>query len=314
MTRFPAIFTAPLALLLAVPAFAQAAPAPAPAAAPAATPASPVVAVDADPALWVVKDKDTTIYLFGTIHVLKPGLSWFDEAVKKAFDKSDQLVLEIPLPDPAKARDVVLPLALDTGGTPLSTKVPEAKRAAYVAALAKLGLQPAQLDPVLPWFAAVTMAQISVMKAGYSPDNGAEKQLDAAAQAQHKPVIGLETLQQQLGYFHDLPESDQMAFLLAGVDDIDKFDTDLKAMVDSWAHGQPEKLAELLNKDVDVQPNLYKVLLVNRNARWADWIDERLKQPGTIFIAVGAGHLAGKDSVQNQLAAKYHIKAERIKY
>ena len=301
--------TAALALLLAGPAFAQTA-APGPTPAPAPAPAT----VDADPALWVVKDADTTIYLFGTIHVLKPGLSWFDEAVKTAFDKSDQVVLEIPLPDPAEAQKIVLPLAIDSSGKTLTSKIPEAKRAAYAAALAKLGAPPTALDQLQPWFAAVTMSQILLQKAGYSPDNGAEKQIDAAAKAASKPVSGLETLQQQLGYFANLPEADQVAFLLAGVDDIDKFDSTINEMVDDWAKGQPDKLAEVMNRDVNILPNLYKVLLADRNARWATWIDERLKKPGTVFIAVGAGHLAGKDSLQNQLDATYHIKSTRISY
>ena len=89
--RFPALFVAPL-LALPTPACAQ-------------TPAP--TATDADPALWVVKDKDTTIYLFGTVHVLKPGLTWFDEAVKTAFDKSDELRLEMVTPDAATAQAAV---------------------------------------------------------------------------------------------------------------------------------------------------------------------------------------------------------------
>ena len=287
------------------------------AAAPAPAPAAPVAAsVPADPALWVVKDKDTTIYLFGTVHALKPHLSWFDAAVKKAFDASGQLVLEIPLPDPAEAQKVILPLAIDPDGPPLRQKLPEKDRAAYVAALTKLGVPKAgiaQFDSFEPWFAGVTMAQIGLQKAGFSPADGAEMALDKAAKAAGKPVSGLETLQQQLGYFHDLPEADQIAFLLAGVKEIDKFDGMMNAMVDKWKAGDADGLSTLMNEDLTSQPNLYKVLLVDRNARWADWIDTRLKTPGTVFLAVGAGHLAGKDSVQVQLA-KHHLKAVRVRY
>lgn len=305
MLRFPKMIAAPIALMLAGPAFAQAETAQTPA---------PAASIPADPALWVVKDEDTTIYLFGTIHVLKPGLSWFDSAVKAAFDKSDQLMLEIPLPNPEEAQQVILPLAVDTSGKPLIDKLPEDKRGIYTAALTKLGLPATALDRLQPWFAAVTLAQVQVMRAGYSPDNGAERQLDAAAKAENKPVAGLETLQQQLGYFHDLPESDQIAFLVSTAKEVDKFDTELNEMVDDWAKGQPDKLSELMNRDISDQPNLYKTLLVDRNARWTDWIAERMKQPGTVFIAVGAGHLAGKDSVQAQLAARYHLTATRISY
>jgi len=286
------------------------------AAAPAPVAPAPAPSVPADPALWVVKDADTTIYLFGTVHALKPRLSWFDSAVKKAFDESGQLVLEIPLPKPEdaqKTQAVVLSLATAPAGTPLTQKLPEANRAAYAAALTKLGVPPAALDTFEPWFAAVTMAQIALQKAGFSGADGAEMTLDAAAKAAGKPVSGLETLEQQLGYFHDLPQADQIAFLLESVKDIDKFDSTINAMVDAWKAGDADGLSALMNEDLTSQPNLYKVLLVDRNARWAEWIDTRLKTPGTVFVAVGAGHLAGKDSVQAQLA-KRKLKATRIPY
>jgi uncharacterized protein YbaP (TraB family) len=299
--------TAAFALLLSGPAFAQTA-------APAPTPA-PVATVDADPALWVVKDKDTTIYLFGTIHVLKPGLSWFDEAVKTAFDKSDTLVTEIVLPtDQAEAQKIVLPLAVDSTGATLTSKIPADQLPIYTGALAKLGVPANALDQLQPWFAAVTMSQVLLQKAGYSPDNGVEKALDTAAKAAHKPVAGLETLTQQLHYFADLSQEEQVKFLISGAKDIDKFGSTLDEMVGDWAKGDPESLAKVMNEDYDASPVITKTLLTDRNARWADWIEERLKQPGTVFIAVGAGHLAGKNSVQEQLAAKYHVKAVRIAY
>ncbi len=268
---------------------------------------------DADPALWVVKDSDTTIYLFGTVHVLKPGLTWFDEAVKTAFDKSDQLVLEIPLPDQAEAQRVILPLAIDPTGPTLPEKLPANKRATYAKALATLGVQPHTFDRFEPWFAAVTISQIQLQKAGYGADAGAEHALDAAAKAAGKPVSGLETLAQQLGYFHALPQQAQIDFLTETIDDLGEFNKTIDAMVKSWGSGDPEALARLLNKDVGRQPLLYKVLLKDRNSRWAGWIDQRMHQPGVVFIAVGAGHLAGKDSVQAQLR-RYHLKAERIVY
>src|SRR5690606_36748704 len=96
---------------------------------------APVVAQDADPALWVVKDHDTTIYLFGTIHVLKPGLSWFDEAVKKAFDQSGTLVLEMVEPDQETQQSVVMSKAFDTAGPTLLEKLPAEQRAEFTSAL-----------------------------------------------------------------------------------------------------------------------------------------------------------------------------------
>ncbi|MDO7842549.1 TraB/GumN family protein [Sphingomonas immobilis] len=297
--RFIKIVTAAF-LVAATPACAQPAPAPA-------------AFKDVDPALWVVKDADTTIYLFGTIHALKPGLSWFDEAVKTAFDSSDSLVLEIPMPSPEEAQKVMLPLAIDATGPTLTDKIPADKRAAYAAGLAKLGVPATAFDRYQPWFAAAQLGQLSLAKAGFGREEGVEKQLDAAAQAAHKPVSGLETLGQQLGYFHDLPQDAQIAFLLSGVEDIDKFDGEINKMVDLWSAGNPDGLGKLMNEDLTKQPVLKKALLTDRNARWAEWIEKRMDQPGTIFIAVGAGHLAGSESVQ-ALLAKHGLKVTRIKY
>ncbi len=89
--------------------------------------------------LWVVKDADTTIYLFGTIHVLKPGLSWFDEAVKTAFDKSDQLMLEMVQPDPATMQQIVMKNGFVTTGPTLTEQLPADKRGAYQKAVTDLG-------------------------------------------------------------------------------------------------------------------------------------------------------------------------------
>lgn len=296
---------APIGLLIGTPALAQTA-------APAA-PAPVAATVDADPALWVVKDADTTIYLFGTVHVLKPGLSWFDEGVKAAFDKSDEIVLEMVLPEPAEVQKVMMPLVVDPDGPPLPQKLHANKRDAYTAVLTKLGVPPTGFDALYPWFAAVTMSQIMLQKAGYDPASGAERAIDIAAKKAGKPVSGLETLQQQLGFFANLPEADQIAFLELGVDQFDEGVTTIDAMVSSWSKGDPETLAKVMNRDIDQLKAISEVLLTKRNIAWAEWIDNRLKKPGTVFMAVGAGHLAGKDSVQVLLGTR-KLTATRVKY
>jgi uncharacterized protein YbaP (TraB family) len=293
---------APLALLLTVPACAQ----PAPQAKPAVQ--------DADPALWVVKDKDTTIYLFGTIHVLKPGLTWFDEAVKKAFDSSDQVVLELVMPDTATMQSLVMSKGMAHDGVALTDRLPADKRPAYAAALKGLGLPANAFDQMQPWFAATNLELLPLMKLGYDPQNGPEQVITKAAAEEHKPVIGLETAEQQLGFFAALSTPAQVSFLDSTVDDLPKLPTEMNQMVDDWAAGKPERLAKLLNDDLETSPEVKQVLLIDRNKNWANWITERLKKPGTVFIAVGAGHLAGDDSVMAQLDKLHHIKAERVKY
>ena len=289
-----------LAMLLALPACAQH--------------KAPAASRDADPALWVVKDHDTTIYLFGTVHVLKPGLSWFDEAVKKAFDRSGQLVLELVQPDAATMQGIVMAHATTPPTAPtLTAQLPADKRDAYAQALAGINVPAAAFDHVKPWFAAVNLSLVPLMKAGYDPANGPEGVLAGAAKAAGKPVIGLETAEQQIGYFDALSMPAQVAFLTSTLDELPKAGAQMDEMVADWSHGDPDALARLMNDDLKSSPEVAKALLFDRNQRWAGWIAERMKRPGTIFVAVGAGHLAGGQSVIADLAAK-GITARRIAY
>jgi uncharacterized protein YbaP (TraB family) len=282
--------------------------------APAATPAKTAATTDADPALWVVKDEDTTIYLFGTVHVLKPGLGWFDEAVKIAFDKSDQLMLEMVLPeDPAQVAKEMMPLAIDQSGKTLSSRLDPDQLKAYQAAMASVGLPATQFDAFEPWFPAITLSMLPLTKLGYDPEQGAEKQLTSLAKTGGKPVAGFETLTEQLGFFDTLPEAQQLAFLNTVVKDLDKLGPQLDKMVLLWAKGDPDGLATAMNESMAATPELAKTLLWDRNARWADQIKTRMDKPGTVFVAVGAGHLAGEKSVQDYLKA-HGLTVKRVKY
>ncbi|HWU91642.1 MAG TPA: TraB/GumN family protein [Sphingomicrobium sp.] len=280
---------------------------------PAPAPTAAAATADADPALWAAKDKDTTIYLFGTVHVLKPGLTWFDDAVKKAFDSSDQLVLELVMPDPATMQALVTRMGMNQDATTLTDKLPAADRPAYTKALTDLGIPPAAFDHLDPWLAATELSILPLTKLGYTPANGPETVLTDAAKAAGKPVIGLETAEQQLGYLDGLPQAAQIAFLESTVKDVPKAEQQFDEMVADWSKGDPQALAKIMNDDLDGQPQLRKTLLTDRNARWADWIVNRMKTPGTVFIAVGAGHLAGEASVIDDLRAR-HVAVTRIAY
>jgi len=303
MIRTLAAAVSAVALCLSLPACAQQ---------PAQAPAR--AANDADPALWVVKGKQTTIYLFGTIHVLKPGLTWFDEAVKSAFDKADEVKLEIVMPDQATMQGLVQATGVAPAGTPpLTQRLPEGKRAAFAKAVTDLGLPANALDRFKPWLAATQLSVAPLSKLGYDSTNGPEEVITAAARQAKKPLTGLETPEQQLGFFGSLSDQAQLQFLESTVDELPKLNEQMASMVDEWARGDPDALAREMNDELKSSPEVAKVLLTDRNARWAQWIKGRMTKPGTVFIAVGAGHLAGPDSVQAQLA-KLGLKAERVKY
>lgn len=268
---------------------------------------------DADPALWVVKDADTVIYLFGTVHMLKPGLSWFDEGVKTAFDASNELVLELVMPDQAEMQALVSELGMSPAGPTLPDQLSPAEAAKFRAALPEMGLAPDALDHAEPWLAATMLSAAPLRRLGYDEKDGAEAVLTAAAKAAGKPVVGLETAREQLGYFDRLPLAAQRALLIDTLDDLPKAGETIDRMVARWSAGDADGLAKLMNEDLGRSPELAEALLAQRNRKWADWLAARMKQPGTVFVAVGAGHLAGKAGVQGELARR-GLKAERVRY
>ena len=260
----------------------------------------------------MVKDADTTIYLFGSVHILKPGLGWFDDGVKTAFDASDQLVLELVEPPAAEVQAMFGKFAMDQKGKALRSKMNDADRAVYEAAMGKLGIPAAAFDPFEPWAAAMTLSLLAMQKSGFDPNSGVEKQLTAAANITKKPIAGLETMEFQLGVFDTLAEAEQIQFLVETAKDIDDAGATMDKMVDLWAAPDPEKLGALMNEEMTSRV-LYDALLTKRNANWAKWISGRMAKPGVTFIAVGAGHLAGPTSVQALLPA-YGLNATRVAY
>lgn len=305
--------SATLAIFTAPPAFAQNTATEAPATVEALDPVkAPPPLTDVDPALWVVKDADTTVYLFGTVHILKPGLGWFDESVKDAFDKSDRLVLELVEPPAAESQALFGKLAMDQQGKTLRSKLSDEDRAVYETAMGKIGLPAAALDPFDPWAGAITLSLLAMQKSGFDANSGVEKQLSAAAKIGNKPIEGLESMEFQLGVFDTLPESEQIKFLVETAKLIDDAGSNMDKMVELWAAPDPDRLGQLMNEGLTSRM-LYDALLTKRNANWAKWISAQMEKPGVSFVAVGAGHLAGPTSVQTLLPA-YGLNASRVAY
>ncbi|WP_370031040.1 TraB/GumN family protein [Qipengyuania mesophila] len=258
----------------------------------------------AGPALWKVADEDTTIYLFGTVHALPKGTEWYGGPIENALSGADELITEIPASaaqDPA-AQQMVMSKAMLPEGETLRDQLSDTDRASYEAALGALGMPPAAFDPFEPWFAGMNLGVLPLMKEGYSAESGVEAMIEKLAPADAKRA-GLESLDDQINLFDGLPEDSQIAFMMVAADNIDRIVPLMKRMVAEWMEGDADGLAELMNQGLTDQV-LADALLYDRNARWADWIDTRLDSPGTVFLAVGAGHLAGSRSVQDYLASR----------
>jgi uncharacterized protein YbaP (TraB family) len=253
------------------------------------------------PALWKVADADTTIYLFGTIHALPVSVQWLNGPVEQALAASDQLVTELPDTPPEEMQAAVASNAMLPAGKTLRALLSPAQKAKYEAALASFGAQPQAYDSVEPWFAAIALTSLPLLRDGYTAENGVEEKIAERAKALGKPRTGLETAAYQLHMFDSLPMEVQKNYLMEVIDGLPTIDKDLAAIIEQWKVGNAEKLADLLN-DKDDDPRMTAALLTGRNKVWTQWVKTRLDQPGTVFMAVGAGHLAGKDSVQEMLA------------
>jgi uncharacterized protein len=232
-----------------------------------------------EPAMFVVRDADTTIYIFGTFHALDGQSEWFNDRVRDAFEHSDELVLE--------------------------TLVPERPGQAM---LPSPGFRPPSVTPSASFLATTRMAINAGRAQGMQVGNGADMVLRHVAETEGKPVEGLETLQSQLDMFNRLPANPASPAPQAGqpvgaspMESLSKAMADMQA---AWKHGDQRVFVRMLEQLKTASPDTYRMMFTERNARWADWIRARMQSPGTVFVAVGAGHLAGQDSLLVRLAEK----------
>jgi hypothetical protein len=255
--------------------------------------------VEQGPALWHLSDADSDIYLFGTFHLLPEGLDWQRPAMIKAFDQSSILIMEADVAGAAPG-DVVA-LIRDYGiappDRPLRSRLSASDVARYENVAAGLGLEPAMLDPYEPWYAATILTIKYAEKHGFEPSQGAEEKLLRAAETENKPTAYLETIEEQIRFLAGLPDQTQSEMFAATLDEIETSDAMLNDMQEAWVKGDTTAMAALFDKSLRDIPDLYRVLVIDRNRRWADEIEKLMAGSGKAFIAVGAGHLIGDDSV-----------------
>ena len=256
----------------------------------------------AEPAIWVVKGPHATVYLFGTIHALDNNHPWHSPKIDAAIKQSQSLWLEVPnVEDAASMQPLIMQLGLDMAH-PLSSKLTPDQMAKLNKAAAELPGGPGMLDMMKPWLAGMMLSVVPIMQAGYDPNTGVELQLKPEFTAASKPVKGFETAEQQLHYFADMSDKAQLDFLVSELDDSDKAVDEFKELVAAWYAGDVDKLDALNNADFrDKHPDLFQLLIVKRNQNFTTQVEDLLKSEGTTFVAIGAGHLVGKEGVPAML-------------
>ncbi len=241
----------------------------------------------AHPAVWKVTKGASTVYLFGTIHALPPHFEWETGAIKSAIAQSDRLVIEAVIDqDPNKSAQALLRLGTATTKLPpIADRVSPKFRPKLAAMMARSQLPDATLDGLKTWAAGMVLFGPSIAKLGVSSADGVEEQLKAEFRAAGKPIEGLETLDQQLGFFDTLTEPQQRDFLESVLDEQGDDASDFGKMIGAWSHGDEKGIAASFDKDMKKSDALRTVLIARRDAHWADAIVARLAH---------AGHAAGR--------------------
>lgn len=259
----------------------------------------------ARPPVWIVRDADSELVLFGSVHVLPPGLDWRPAELDAALAKADDLWFELPI-DPAseaKVGQLAATHGLLADGKTLSELLSPQGRQRLQAATADLGVSMAVLDRLEPWFAEVVLAGAQFQKAGASADTGVEKMISGTAPASARRRA-FESPEEQIAIFDAAPLSEQIASLEQSLVELNDNPKAYDELIAHWMAGDLKALDEdALGPLRAAAPGLYARLVTERNDRWLETLKARLDGQGRTVVVVGVGHLVGKDGLPTRLRA-----------
>jgi uncharacterized protein len=267
--------------------------------------ASPQMA-SAKPPVWVAHAGATTIVLFGSIHLLPAGLDWRPPELDAALARSDEIWFELPID--AATNDEAAQLSIVRGALPkgrslIAMMTPDQAKQ-LVDAGVSLNCAPDALDRMQPWMADLTLSIAEDARSGASASDGVEGQIQALTPPTSRRRA-FETASQQIGFLAGAPVKDQIASLNWTVAEIQKDPTSYQRAVDEWMSGDLAGLQrDALDPLRDVSPTLFARLIDSRNRHWASVLEARLKQPGSVVVVVGVGHLIGPGGLPALLRAK----------
>lgn len=265
----------------------------------------------AEPAMWVARDADSTVYLLGTIHLLDGTRTWLTPPIAEAFAASSELWLEIDVLEDRTAGFYALAAAGTSADRSLARRLTPEEKADMDRLAAAAGIPIQTLEPLRPWLASVTLTVEHARKAGLDA-KGADLTLAEMARDAGKPTFGFETAGDQLKTFGSLAPDSELALLRQTLADLDEGPALFHELVDSWFEGDVGRMVGTTRDSIEAAgPEVRSKLLVDRNRRFADRVASLMAGAGTQFVAVGAAHLVGEDSVLTMLAER-GIATERV--
>jgi uncharacterized protein YbaP (TraB family) len=259
----------------------------------------------ADPPMWIVRDADSELVLFGSVHLLPPGLAWRTAALDAALARAEDLWLELPVDEASQQQGARLAqqrMLLPKGQT-LDGQLSPAGRARLRRVAPTLGLTAQQLQPLRPWMAEVTLTVALAQRAGATTGGGVEQTIvrDPNLTARRR---AFETVEQQAALFADAPPREQAQALEQTLREIEEDPLSYERLAKAWAASDLAALqAEALDPMQKESPALFKRLVADRNRAWTAKIVERLKGSGKTVVVVGAGHLIGPQGLPQRLRA-----------
>jgi uncharacterized protein len=253
------------------------------------------VAAHAGSPVWAIHGDHNTVYLAGSVHLLKAEDSKLPAGFDRAYKGSKAIVMELAIDkvDPMATASWMMENGMLKDGTTLRATIGDERYNRVSKEAERLGVPMEAADMLQPWVLALQLIEMQYMQLGFDPQKGVEQQLAHDAQADGKSISGLETMDEQLGVLQGLSKSDQAKFLDMAVSDMHDVGSETQSVVTAWRSGDAAKLAALLSDEYKSFPNLYRVLVTERNKRWVPQIEQLLHGNQDVFVVVGALHLVG---------------------
>ncbi len=256
--------------------------------------------------LWAIQGKHNTVYLLGSMHLLRPADSALPAEVMQDYSAAQALVMELDLSeeDPPKLPGPAPALADLPAELTLSKVLGPKLNAQLQTHADRLGLDVKGLQHFQPWVVVLLLDQLELEKAGFEADSGVDMQLLRRAQADHKPVIGLETADDQYGLFAHLSIAQQRKYLRDSLRDEEDNPNETDELFQAWQRGDTAALEKLLQQGADEAPKIFRLLTVDRNRRWLPKITQLLNNDTDYLVIVGALHLVGRYGLVELLQRK----------
>ena len=273
----------------------------------------PAALASADPAAWRMTGRNGgEVTLLGSMHVLRPSDYPLPPTVDALIDGADDIVMEIDLDDvDAGQQQLIVQTAMLPQGKVLADVLDADVYRLVAQHMGELGVDVKALEHFEPWFLSITVLDLGMRKLGFQPDRGIEQYVLGRARTEGKEIVGLETLEFQIGLFDALPPEQQQAMLEQTLAEIDDGVAVLAKMVTAWRAGELESLSTELLEDFGDFPGLYEKLVTNRNNAWVPTLERMLTDGHRHLVVVGALHLVGPDSVIDLLKKRGHT-VERL--